>query len=261
MSYKSNSGTDSGRYEHAAEKLFKRYSTGKSADVREQLIVMHQNLVRYLASKFLNRGEPLDDLLQVGMIGLINAIERFDPNRGIQFSTYATPTVVGEIRRHFRDKAWSIKVPRRLQELNIAASRAQDALASTLGRSPTIVEVAHAIHATEEETLEAIELGNAYDPISLDSQVPGDQDSAAMTLGECIGAEDATIANFAAHGDLVHAISHLDPRECMIIIYRYFQDMSQADIAQKLHISQMHVSRLQTHALRSLKRTLSEEAA
>jgi RNA polymerase sigma-B factor len=220
---------------------------------------MHQNLVRYLASKFVNRGEPLEDLVQVGSIGLINAIDRFDPDRGIKFSTYATPTIVGEIRRYFRDKAWSLKVPRRLQELNLSAAKAQEALSAKLGRAPMIREVAERIGATEEETLEAIELGNAYDTVSLDTQMTSDTDSSAMTLGEFVGSEDATLRSLEAYGDLNQAIEYLEPRERMIIIYRFFRDMSQADVANKLNISQMHVSRLQNHALQTLKRLLSEE--
>ena len=243
--------------ERDAEAIFRRYAKNRDERTRDLLVKMHQNLVRYLASKFINRGEPFDDLIQVGTIGLINAIDRFDPERGIKFSTYATPTIVGEIRRYFRDKAWSMKVPRRLQELNIAASKAQESLSSKLGRPPSIREVAERIGATEEETLEAIELGNAYDTVSLDSQMTFDSDSSAMTLGEFVGAEDETILSITAHGDLTQAIEHLEPRERMIIVYRFFRDMSQADVANRLNISQMHVSRLQNHALASLKRLLA----
>ncbi|MDR3710140.1 MAG: SigB/SigF/SigG family RNA polymerase sigma factor [Capsulimonadaceae bacterium] len=256
---KHNSGTDGEPIERDAEKAFRRYAASHNERLRDQLVKMHQNLVRYLASKFVNRGEPFEDLVQVGTIGLINAIDRFDPDRGIKFSTYATPTVVGEIRRYFRDKAWSMKVPRRLQELNIAASKAQDSLSSRLGRAPTIREVAERIGATEEETLEAIELGNAYDTVSLDTQMSSDPDSSAMTLGEYVGAEDVTIQNLAAYGDLTQAIEHLEPRERMIIVYRFFRDMSQADVAANLNISQMHVSRLQSQALRTLKKLLVDE--
>jgi len=245
-------------FERSADTLFRRYYLSRDERLREQLVKMHHNLVRYLASKFINRGEPFDDLVQVGTIGLINAIDRFDPDRAIKFSTFATPTIVGEIRRYFRDKAWSMKVPRHLQELNIAASRAQDSLSSKLGRSPTIHEVAERIGASEEETLEAIELGNAYDTVSLDSLMSFESESSSMTLSEFIGAEDLTIKNLAAYGDLTQAIQHLEPRERMIIIYRFFRDMSQADVAAELNISQMHVSRLQNHALHTLKRLLSD---
>ena len=147
----------------------------RDPQLRDRLVVMHQNLVRYLAGKFVNRGEPLEDLIQVGTIGLINAIDRFDAGRGTKFSTYATPTIVGEIRRYFRDKAWSLKVPRRLQELNQTASKAQEALSTQAGPpadDPGSRRSASA--SSEEETLEAIELGNAYDTVSLDSKMMHD---------------------------------------------------------------------------------------
>jgi RNA polymerase sigma-B factor len=240
-----------------SEVLFRRYATTGDTRIREQLVATHQNLVRYLASKFVNRGEPIEDLTQVGMIGLINAIDRFDQGRGIKFSTYATPTIVGEIRRYFRDKAWSMKVPRRLQELNLSAAKTHHALGAKLGRSPTVKEIADRIGASEEETLEAMELGNAYNTLSLDSQLASDSDSSAMALGEFIGADDPAIMNIQNNGDLQQALDKLDPRERLIIIYRFFQQMSQADVANQLNISQMHVSRLQNQALKQLKKTLS----
>lgn len=255
---KTNSGNDTDPIERDAGTLFRRYAVSRDERLRDTLVKMHQNLVRYLASKFSNRGEPFEDLIQVGTIGLINAIDRFEPDRAIKFATYATPTIVGEIRRYFRDKSWSLKVSRRLQELNVAASRAQDALVSSLGRPPTIAEVAEKIGATEEETLEAIELGNAYDTVSLDSPMSNDADSNTITLAEFVGEEDPTIASIAAYGDLDQAIEHLDPRERMIIVCRFFRDMSQADVAAQLNISQMHVSRLQSHALHALKRHLAD---
>jgi RNA polymerase sigma-B factor len=256
---KTNLGSLPETPERDAETLFRRFAASRDDRLRKQLVHMHQNLVRYLASKFVSRGEPLEDLVQVGTIGLINAIDRFDNDRGIKFPTYATPTIVGEIRRYFRDKAWSLKVPRRLQELNLAASKAQEALGVKFGRPPTIREVAERIGATEEETLEAIELGNAYDTVSLDSQMSSDTDPSATTLGEFIGAEDPALRKLEDYGDLSHAIEHLEPRERMIIVYRFFSDMSQADVANKLNISQMHVSRLQNQALRTLRRILSDQ--
>jgi RNA polymerase sigma-B factor len=240
-----------------AETLFARYARTRDPQLRDRLVLMHHNLVRYLAGKFVNRGEPLEDLIQVGTIGLINAIDRFDAGRGTKFSTYATPTIVGEIRRYFRDKAWSLKVPRRLQELNQAAAKAQEVLSSRLGRPPTIQEVAEQIGATEEETLEAIELGNAYDTVSLDSKISSDSDSAPLSLAEFVGAEDDTLTTIEAYGDLDQAIESLEPRERAIIIHRFFRDMSQAEVAKQLNISQMHVSRLQNRALQQLKRLMN----
>lgn len=239
-----------------AEELFRQYAHSRDERLRDQLIAMHQNLVRFLAGKFANRGEPLEDLVQVGTIGLVNAVDRYDAGRGNKFSTYATPTIVGEIRRYFRDKAWSLKVPRRLQELNQAANKAVDILSVQLGRSPTIAEIAKAIDATEEETLEAIELGNAYDTVSLDSRMSMESESAPMTLAEFVGGEDETLVALQKYGDLSAAIEALDEREKAIIMLRFFQDLSQAEVAKKLNISQMHVSRLQHRALENLKKLM-----
>lgn len=243
-----------------AESLFEEYGRTRDPRIRERLVEMHQSLVRFLASKFANRGEPLEDLVQVGNIGLVNAVDRYDAGRGNKFSTYATPTIVGEIRRYFRDRAWSMKVPRRLQELNQAANRSIDGLTSKLGRSPTIAEIAAAINASEEETIEAIELGNAYDTVSLEAQMQSDSENAPMSIAEFVGAEDETLTNLEKYGDLNAALENLDQRERMIVTLRFFQDMSQAEVASRLNISQMHVSRLQARALSNLKKWLEAEA-
>ncbi len=159
--------------------------------LRDELVVAHLNLARFLAVKFANRGEPLDDLVQVGTVGLLKAIDRFDTERGVEFTTYATPTIVGEIKRYFRDKGWAVKVPRRLQELNLAVNRAGDKLAIELGRSPTVAELAAALSAGEEEILEAQELGQAYNLLSLDSEVSGETDRKTQTLSDTVGVSDA----------------------------------------------------------------------
>ena len=239
------------------EELFRNYVLTRSRRTRDQLVMMHQNLVRFLAGKFANRGEPLEDLVQVGLIGLINAIDRFDPGRGTKFSTYATPTIVGEIRRHFRDKAWSLKVPRRLQELNLAANKAAEELSQRLGHPPTIQEIATHVGASEEEALEAIELGNAYDTVSLDSKLVHEGESAPLTLAEFVGDLDVSLQSIETYGDLKQAMDCLEPREKAIIYFRFFKDMSQTEVAKRLNISQMHVSRLQQKALRRLKELLS----
>jgi RNA polymerase sigma-B factor len=212
--------------------------------------------VRYLASKFANRGIPLEDLIQVGMIGLIHAVDRFEPDRGLQFSTFATPTIVGEIRRYFRDKGWSMKVPRRLQELNFAAAKAAEKISAVSGAPPSLHEIAERIGASEEETLEAMEMGNAYETVSIDSQMQPQGESAALSLAEFLGAEDESILKLDAYGDLMQAIDSLGPRESAIIYYRFFKDLSQSQVAEKLNISQMHVSRLQQKALAKLKELL-----
>lgn len=241
-----------------AERLLLEYSRTGDDRLRERIVTMHQSLVRFLAQKFANRGEPLEDLIQVGSIGLVNAVDRFDATRGIKFATFATPTIVGEIRRYFRDKAWSLKVPRRLQELNQAASRAMDDLSTRLGRSPTIPEIARAIGATEEETLEAIELGNAYDTVSLDAR-PEENGESSSSFSDILGHEDEGLAALERHGDLTAALEALEERESAIIRLRFFQDLSQTEVAQRLNISQMHVSRLQRRALENLKRLLAAQ--
>lgn len=250
-------GTVSDWTDAETEQLFRDYICTRNPKTRDHLVMMHQNLVRFLAGKFANRGEPLEDLVQVGVIGLINAIDRFDPDRGTKFSTYATPTIVGEIRRHFRDKAWSLKVPRRLQELNLSANKAAEGLSQSLGHPPTIQEIAAQVGASEEETLEAIELGNAYDTVSLDSKLAYEGESAPLTLAEFVGEEDGSLMNIETYGDLKQAIDSLEPREKAIIYFRFFKDMSQTEVARRLNISQMHVSRLQQKAVKRLKELLS----
>lgn len=149
-------------------KLFAQYKETKDPEVRDQLIVSHLNLVRFLASKFKNRGEPLDDLIQVGTIGLIKAIDRFEPDRGLEFTTYATPTIMGEIKRHFRDKGWSVRVPRRLQELSSKINQVTDDLTKELQRSPSIEEIAQRLDTNVEEVLEAMESSSAYSSVPLE---------------------------------------------------------------------------------------------
>lgn len=243
--------------DNETEQLFETYLATHNPSIRDKLVIKHRNLVRYLAGKFVNRGEPLEDLVQVGMIGLINAIDRYDPERGTKFSTYATPTVVGEIRRHFRDKAWSLKVPRRLQELNLAANKKKEELGRQLGRVATPQEIAKALGVSEEETLEAMELGNAYDTVSLDTKLVHEGENAPVTLAEFIGDLDPSLQKIESFGDLQHAMKMLDPRERKIIYYRFFKEMSQTEVARRLDISQMHVSRLQQKALKKLKDLLS----
>jgi RNA polymerase sigma-B factor len=244
------------RSERDAVSLFKQYEATRDKRLRNRLVSMHMNLVRYLASKFAGRGEPYDDLVQVGTIGLINAVDRFEPQRGMKFSTYATPTIAGEIRRHFRDKAWSVRAPRRLQELNLAVSKAQESLTNRLGRSPTICEVAEMLGITEEETLQAIEAGGAYDAVSLDSKFGGDEDSSSYYVADSLGEDDIDISNLTQHAALTEAIDKLAPKDRTVITCRFFHDMSQAEIASLLNISQMHVSRLQKRALKTLQTLL-----
>jgi RNA polymerase sigma-B factor len=226
--------------------------------LRDELVVAHLNLARFLAVKFANRGEPLDDLVQVGTVGLLKAIDRFDIGRGVEFTTYATPTIVGEIKRYFRDKGWAVKVPRRLQELNLAVNRASDKLAIDLGRSPTVGELAHHLNAGEEEILEAQELGQAYNLLSLDSEVSGESDKKSQTLADTVGANDTGLALLEDRANLERAFEILSGRERVIIYLRFYESVSQTEIAKRLNVSQMHVSRLQAKALEKLRAVLAE---
>jgi RNA polymerase sigma-B factor len=227
--------------------------------LRDELVVAHLNLVRFLAVKFANRGEPLDDLVQVGTVGLLKAIDRFELDRGVEFTTYATPTIVGEIKRYFRDKGWAVKVPRRLQELNLAVNRASDKLAIELGRSPTVGELATHLNATEEEILEAQELGQAYNLLSLDSEVSGETEKKSQTLADTVGVNDAGLELLEDRANLERAFNVLTGRERVIIYLRFYESVSQTEIAKRLNVSQMHVSRLQAKALEKLRAVLAEQ--
>ncbi|MGO8672491.1 MAG: SigB/SigF/SigG family RNA polymerase sigma factor [Capsulimonadaceae bacterium] len=239
---------------HKERTLFERYAESHDPNLRDRLVQEYDRLARYLASKFGGRGEPLEDLLQVARLGLIKSVDRFDPSRGLRFTTYATPTIVGEIQRHFRDRAWTVKVPRGMQELNGRALRAKDLLSGHLGRVPTVLEVAHAIGATEEATLAAIELTTAYAPSSLDSFGTSDEES---HMADLVGAEDPRLEAIVDNDGLNSAITSLDAREQGIVNDYYFREMTEVQIAQKLCISQMHVSRLKKRALSNLEKYMA----
>ncbi len=248
------------REDAATPELFDQYRRSHDPDLREQLIMAHLNLVRYLARKFANRGEPLEDLIQVGTIGLINAIDRFDPSRGIRFATYATPTIVGEIRRHFRDRGWAVKVPRRLQELSLAAAKAAEKLTQQLDRTPTIGELAEYLDVDEEQALEALELGEMYELPSLDQDLGGDdsEDSSGSVLADYVGRVDEELEQFEHRARLAEAIEELPEREREIIRLRFFENLSQTKVAKRLKISQMHVSRLQQRAIKRLRELMRD---
>lgn len=242
-----------------ADRLSVEYATTRDPRIREALILYHQRLVRSIAARFIGSDESFDDLVQVGSIGLINALDRYDPKQGTRFSTYATPTILGEIRRHFRDKAVGIKVPRWLQELQSAVRKASIALTKPDGQTPSAAEIAAHLSVSEEHVLAALESQVAVDLISLDSQIDGHSSGESSTIGDLIGRLDITLKEFEAFGDLRNALGSLGEREREVISMRFFDELSQAKIAQKLDISQMHVSRLQQRALKRLRDLLSDE--
>ena len=245
-----------------ARDLFERLAELPAGDeerlrIRGELVEIHLPLVEYLARRFRNRGEWLDDLTQVATIGLIKSIDRFDLARGVEFSTYATPTIVGEIKRHFRDKGWAVRVPRRLQELKLALTKAIGELAQKEGRAPTIAELAAHLQMSEEEVLEGLESANAYSTVSLDAPDSGDEDAPAVA--ESLGMLDDALEGVEYRESLKPLLERLQPREKRILLLRFFGNMTQSQIATELGISQMHVSRLLARTLAQLREGLTSE--
>ena len=222
--------------------------TTEHESLRAALIERHLPLVTFMARKFADRGEPLDDLIQVGTISLIKAIDRFEIAKGFEFSTFATPTIVGEIKRHFRDKTWAIRVPRRLQELGAAITKANNELTQKLDRSPTPKEIAKHLGVTVDEVAEALESNAAYSTVSLDS---GSDES--PTIGDSVGSLDEALEGVEYRESLKPLLAALDDREKRILQMRFFDNLSQSQIATELGISQMHVSRILTKVLAQLR--------
>ena len=229
---------------------------GERSPLRDELVALHLPLVEHFARRFLNRGEPYDDLVQVGTIGLIKAVDRFDLERGVEFSTYATPTIVGEIKRHFRDRGWAIRVPRRLQELRLSITGATAELTQSLGRSPTVAELARAVGVSDEEILEGLESANAYATLSLDA--PESSDDGTLTMIDGLGSDDEALAHVENRETIKPLLEALDPREKHILTLRFFRGMTQSQIAAEIGISQMHVSRLLARTLAQLRQSLVE---
>jgi RNA polymerase sigma-B factor len=237
----------------ALRELFVKFAESRDPGVREELILSYSSLAAYLARKFANRGEPIEDLTQVAHIGLLKAVDRFDPTRGIEFTTYATVTIVGEVKRHFRDKFWTVRVPRRLRELNNSLMKSVESLSQRLGRSPTIPEIAEETGVPFEEVVEAFELGRAYNPASLDAELAEGDEDHGTSLMDYLGEDDQELIRLEDRYTLEDALRSLPERQHEILKLRYYEGMSQADIARKLSISQMHVSRIQREALKRLR--------
>ncbi len=238
--------------------LLRRYHEEGDLQAREQLIEQYMSLVRSLARRYAYRGEQLEDLVQIGAIGLIKAIDRFDIDRGVELTTYATPNIIGEIKRHFRDKGWAVRVPRGLQELNVQLSRLMEQLTVQLGRSPTIPELAKASGAQEEEVLEAIESGRAYTSLSLSVGGGGGDDDDLDPL-ESIGTVEHQYEVSEDRAVLAPGFKALDERERKILQLRFFEGLTQSQIAQQVGISQMHVSRLIRRSLEKIRETIAED--
>ena len=232
--------------------LLRRYHEEGDLSAREQLIERYMSLVRSLARRYSYRGEQLDDLVQIGAIGLIKAIDRFDLDRGVELTTYATPNIIGEIKRHFRDKGWSVRVPRGLQELNVQLSKLIEDLTVELGRSPTIPELAKASGSEEELVVEALESGRAYSAVSLSTGGGQDEEGELDPL-ESLGEIEHEYEVSEDRAVLAPGFKVLDERERTILHLRFFEGLTQSQIAQQVGISQMHVSRLIRRALEKIR--------
>ena len=239
--------------------LLRRYHVDGDLAAREELIERYMSLVRSLARRYSYRGEQLDDLVQIGAIGLIKAIDRFDVGRGVELTTYATPNIIGEIKRHFRDKGWSVRVPRGLQELNVQLSRLIEQQTVELGRSPTIAELAKAAGVEEEEVLEALESGRAYTSVSLSAVSGGQDEEGELDPLESLGAEEPQYEVSEDRAVLAPGFRVLDERERRILHLRFFKGLTQSQIAQQVGISQMHVSRLIRRALEKIRDEIGPE--
>jgi RNA polymerase sigma-B factor len=238
--------------------LLRRYHEDGDLQAREQLIEQYMSLVRSLARRYSYRGEQLEDLVQIGAIGLIKAIDRFDVNRGVELTTYATPNIIGEIKRHFRDRGWAVRVPRGLQELNIQLSRLLEEQTVQLGRSPTIAELAKAAGVTDEEVLEALESGRAYSSLSLSGGSGGDEEGELDPL-ESLGTEEHQYEVSEDRAVLEPGFRVLDERERTILHLRFFEGLTQSQIAQQVGISQMHVSRLIRRSLEKIREEIASD--
>jgi RNA polymerase sigma-B factor len=232
--------------------LFAAYRVDGDESARDRLVEMYLNLVKYLASRFRNRGEPVDDLVQVGTIGLIKAIDRFDLDRAVEFTTYATPTIVGEIKRHFRDKGWAVKVPRRLQELSFKVNQAVDALTQDLQRSPSVPEIADYLDVSADNVLEALETFDAYNFVSFETDRTSDG-AESFSILEYIGQDDALMSVVEDRAVLSNALKAVGPMEQQVLYLRFFRGLTQTEIAADMGISQMQVSRLLRRTLRVLR--------
>ena len=233
-------------------------SEAARATARDELVRLHLPLVEHCARRFRNRGEPHEDLVQVGTIGLIKAVDRFETDRGVEFSTYATPTIIGEIKRYFRDKGWAIRVPRRLQELRMQISATTAELSQKLGRSPTPRELAEVIGCSVEEIIEGMESSNAYSTLSLDAS--GDSsDEGPPSLLDSLGVDDQNLEHVEIRESIKPLLEGLGPREKRILLLRFFKNMTQSQIAEEIGVSQMHVSRLLTKTLAQLRASLEQD--
>jgi RNA polymerase sigma-B factor len=242
---------DSSPSSRGIDERFEVYRRSRDRRLRDELVEEHAPLAQFLARRFANRGEPIDDLVQVALVGLLKAVERFDPGRGLQFSTFATPTILGELKRHFRDRGWAVRVPRRVQELHLQLGRVIATLGQEHGRSPTPREVAERAGVSEEEVLEAMEAGSLYRLVSLDGPATRDDEASELVAG--LGEDDPEFEQIERRAELDVMLGVLPDRERRIVELRFFDGLTQSEIAERVGVSQMHVSRLLARSLEMLR--------
>ncbi|MFI5046103.1 MAG: SigB/SigF/SigG family RNA polymerase sigma factor [Acidimicrobiia bacterium] len=234
-----------------AEARFAAYRRSGDRVLRNELVQEHIRLAEFIARRFAQRGEPLDDLRQVALIGLVKAVERFEPDRGLQFSSFATPTIMGELKRHFRDKGWAVRVPRRVQELHLELDRTIGTLGQELGRAPTTGEIAERAGVDEEDVLESMEASSLYRLASLDAGHVSDEDPSGSPSAR-VGGPDTEMDAVNDRVVVGELLSTLPEREQRIVYLRFFEGRTQSEIADEIGISQMHVSRLLVRSLARL---------
>jgi RNA polymerase sigma-B factor len=233
---------------------FREYRRTGDQRLRNELIELHLDLARREAMRFAGRGEPVDDLLQVARLGMLKAVERYDPSIGVPFSAYARPTIAGELRRHFRDTTWSVHVPRGLKDLHAGLGRTTAALAASLGRQPTASELASELGASVDEVLEALELRSAYRPTSINAPIDADGSTTDPAAADESDGIDPAIDSMLVR----ELLGHLDGRQRVIVYLRFFGQLSQSEIAQRVGISQVHVSRLLRSSMTVLRGLLED---
>ncbi len=235
------------------KRLFRVFDETRDLKVREEIIERHIYIAEILSKKYANRGIDFDDIYQVACLGLVYAVDRFDVSKGFEFSSFATPTIIGEIKKHFRDKGWTIRVPRRIQELSQKINLARNTLNQDLQRMPRVDEIADYLNVTSEDVLEAMEASKVYSPQSLDTPYESDGDDKETTLADLVGIDEKSFSEVENNDFLEIIINKLDDMEKKIIYYRYFERRTQVDIADKLGISQMTVSRVEKKIIERFK--------
>lgn len=241
-----------------AKDLFLEYSRTKDASIREELVQKHLYIAEILSKKYANRGIEYEDIYQVACLGLIYAVDRYNPEKGFEFSSFATPTIIGEIKKYFRDKGWAIRVPRRIQELSKKINNAKVILNQKLLKTPTVKDIAEYLECTEEEILEAMEASKVYTPQSLDTPYESESEDKELSLSALIGETDKNLSNLENRDFLLKTINKLNDIEKKIIKDRYFDGKTQSQIAKDIGMSQMTVSRLEKKIIEKFRKELNE---